>query len=579
MSAAPPDTKVSAATAVDALSSAAPKYSLSVPVSSSELMCGPGTSNSARMPFNNGTVEPVDQKPLAFDQKPPIAFDQKPPLAFPLLLEHNSKLGIADHLNFDDQKQQFASIPSTSSAETAFMIANGSLSSATPSSAYYPNVSNNGAYFYTGFGAPSELYSTNSEAQHLHGHHQHYFYPNQPASSPEGFTNESSPGAGASSSTNGCGGGGGGRGTAGPTTRIIEGSEVHINAKGKKTRKPRTIYSSAQLAQLNAKFVGHQYLALPERAELAATLGLSQTQVKIWFQNRRSKSKKQTRGGGDGGGPSHCSAEGMRSSEEDDEDGSRGGRGAVAAHHHAHHHLLMEGVGSAPGSVDTPGTTLSVGPCALNCSSSVPGVSTGMSVLLGGEDPHLPSGSSRHSHDERDGLGSRTTNGTGTNPSAHAKTSPQQKTTASTGGINGGEVINGLAGFGTAFGAPFPTPAELTLAHQQMWATADTAPGGPQFALTGYANPPGPFHYTLGCPTAPSAVGMDASGTALGPFAPFPAPYFPAGAPADHPLSNKLDTAIPYATYESYAMAAASAAAFAGGGTYPHFYGGQFSTQ
>jgi len=49
--------------------------------------------------------------------------------------------------------------------------------------------------------------------------------------------------------------------------------------KGKKMRKPRTIYSSLQLQQLNRRFQRTQYLALPERAELAASLGLTQTQV------------------------------------------------------------------------------------------------------------------------------------------------------------------------------------------------------------------------------------------------------------------------------------------------------------
>nr|XP_039268284.1 homeobox protein Hox-A3a-like isoform X1 [Styela clava] len=62
--------------------------------------------------------------------------------------------------------------------------------------------------------------------------------------------------------------------------------------KNKKCRKPRTIYTSFQLQQLMHRFQRTQYLALPERAELAASLGVTQTQVKIWFQNRRSKCKK-----------------------------------------------------------------------------------------------------------------------------------------------------------------------------------------------------------------------------------------------------------------------------------------------
>ncbi|CAF1246340.1 unnamed protein product [Didymodactylos carnosus] len=61
-------------------------------------------------------------------------------------------------------------------------------------------------------------------------------------------------------------------------------SVVHskITPKGKKIRKPRTIYSNLQLQQLNKRFQRTQYLALPERAELAASLGLTQTQVILW---------------------------------------------------------------------------------------------------------------------------------------------------------------------------------------------------------------------------------------------------------------------------------------------------------
>uniref|UniRef100_A0A5K4FAF8 Homeobox domain-containing protein n=1 Tax=Schistosoma mansoni TaxID=6183 RepID=A0A5K4FAF8_SCHMA len=73
----------------------------------------------------------------------------------------------------------------------------------------------------------------------------------------------------------------------------------NIIIKNKKIRKPRTIYSIWQLQMLNRRFVHSQYLNLTERASLASQLGLTQTQVKIWFQNKRSKLKKILRQGQD----------------------------------------------------------------------------------------------------------------------------------------------------------------------------------------------------------------------------------------------------------------------------------------
>lgn len=63
-----------------------------------------------------------------------------------------------------------------------------------------------------------------------------------------------------------------------PTT-TSDNVDSALKPSKKKIRKPRTIYSSLQLQQLCRRFQRTQYLALPERAELAATLGLTQTQV------------------------------------------------------------------------------------------------------------------------------------------------------------------------------------------------------------------------------------------------------------------------------------------------------------
>ncbi|NXM83400.1 NKX26 protein, partial [Oenanthe oenanthe] len=58
-------------------------------------------------------------------------------------------------------------------------------------------------------------------------------------------------------------------------------------------RKPRVLFSQAQVLQLERRFQRQEYLSGPEREQLALQLRLSPAQVKIWFQNRRYKSKRR----------------------------------------------------------------------------------------------------------------------------------------------------------------------------------------------------------------------------------------------------------------------------------------------
>ncbi|KAL1789976.1 homeobox protein CDX-2 [Sigmodon hispidus] len=66
------------------------------------------------------------------------------------------------------------------------------------------------------------------------------------------------------------------------------GSQVKTRTKDKY----RVVYTDHQRLELEKEFHYSRYITIRRKAELAATLGLSERQVKIWFQNRRAKERK-----------------------------------------------------------------------------------------------------------------------------------------------------------------------------------------------------------------------------------------------------------------------------------------------
>ncbi|KAG8135764.1 hypothetical protein E2320_008754 [Naja naja] len=69
--------------------------------------------------------------------------------------------------------------------------------------------------------------------------------------------------------------------------------EASERPKARSRRKPRVLFSQAQVFELERRFQQQRYLSAPERELLASSLKLTSTQVKIWFQNRRYKCKRQ----------------------------------------------------------------------------------------------------------------------------------------------------------------------------------------------------------------------------------------------------------------------------------------------
>nr|XP_008515479.1 PREDICTED: homeobox protein CDX-1 isoform X2 [Equus przewalskii] len=65
-----------------------------------------------------------------------------------------------------------------------------------------------------------------------------------------------------------------------------------VSGKTRTKDKYRVVYTDHQRLELEKEFHYSRYITIRRKSELAANLGLTERQVKIWFQNRRAKERK-----------------------------------------------------------------------------------------------------------------------------------------------------------------------------------------------------------------------------------------------------------------------------------------------
>ncbi|XP_057328392.1 homeobox protein DLX-4-like [Microplitis mediator] len=134
----------------------------------------------------------------------------------------------------------------------------------------------------------------------------------------------------------------------------VEKDEVETQDSSISKRKLRTAFTDKQLLCLEKLFVADKFLNRPKRIITAKKLGLSERQVKVWFQNRRMKDRRPCKKGGDGNNGKNNSCYDEKDikkiinpliAEEDVKfRGTNGSAGYGSTVHRHHHHHLPQNV-------------------------------------------------------------------------------------------------------------------------------------------------------------------------------------------------------------------------------------------
>ncbi|CAG5097897.1 Similar to BARHL1: BarH-like 1 homeobox protein (Homo sapiens) [Cotesia congregata] len=78
-----------------------------------------------------------------------------------------------------------------------------------------------------------------------------------------------------------------------PSDKEITERSGSVTSEDDKKKRPRTAFTAAQIKSLETEFERSKYLSIAKRLQLSKSLKLTETQIKIWFQNRRTKWKRK----------------------------------------------------------------------------------------------------------------------------------------------------------------------------------------------------------------------------------------------------------------------------------------------